>query len=102
MYLVQILLPLYDNSGRRIAAERFAEIRDELTERYGGVTAYLRSPAQGTWKVPTGNIDRDEVVMCEVMVPALDRTWWSRYRAELEKRFAQQEMVVRATPLEKL
>ena len=102
MYLVQLLLPLYDNAGRRFGAEQFAQIRDELTHRYGGVTAYLRSPAQGTWKQDSGEVDRDQVVMCEVMVDTLDREWWSAYRGSLERRFAQREMVVRATPLERL
>ena len=102
MYLVQLLLPLYDNGGRRISPEQFAQIRDELTHRYGGVTAYLRSPAQGTWKQGSGEVGRDEIVMCEVMVQDLDRDWWSAYRSTLERRFGQQEMVVRATPLERL
>jgi hypothetical protein len=102
MYLVQLLLPLYDNSGRPVPHERFAQVRDELTDRFGGATAYLRSPAQGTWKVGSGGVDRDEVVMCEVMVDALERGWWSEYRAELEQRFGQQELVVRASALERL
>jgi hypothetical protein len=102
MYLVQLLLPLYDNAGRRVPHERFAQVRDELTDRFGGVTAYLRSPAQGTWKVESGAVDRDEVVMCEVMVDALEREWWSAYRATLEQRFGQQELVVRASALERL
>ena len=102
MYLVQLLLPLYDNAGRRVPHERFAQVRDELTDRFGGVTAYLRSPAQGTWKVESGDVDRDEVVMCEVMVEALERGWWSSYRAMLEQRFGQQELVVRVSAIERL
>jgi hypothetical protein len=102
MYLVQLLLPLYDNAGRRVPHERFAQVRDELTDRFGGVTAYLRSPAQGTWKVESGDVDRDEVVMCEVMVETLERGWWSSYRAMLEERFDQQELVVRASAIERL
>jgi len=102
VHLVQLLLPLYDNAGRRMPQHYFAELRDELTERFGGVTAFLRSPAQGTWKEGTGEVDRDEVVMCEVMVEELDRAWWSSYRAHLETRFGQRELVVRAFPLERL
>jgi hypothetical protein len=102
VYLVQLLLPLYDNAGRRHPHEQFARVRDELTARYGGVTAYLRSPAQGTWTAASGEIDRDEVVMCEVMVGNLDRPWWANYRQALERRFGQEELVVRATPLERL
>ena len=102
MFLVQLLLPLYDNSGRRVPHERFAQLRDELTERYGGITAFLRSPAQGAWKEVNGEVDLDEVVMCEVMVQTLDRTWWDGYRRMLEERFGQRELVVRASPMERL
>jgi hypothetical protein len=42
------------------------------------------------------------MVMCEVMVDELDRAWWSAYRTKLEHRFRQDELVVRASTLEKL
>jgi len=102
MMLVQLLLPLYDNAGQRVPRERFAELRDELTAKYGGVTAFLRSPAQGTWKEGSGTVDLDEIVMCEVMVESLDRAWWSEYRSELEQRFGQRELIARALPIERL
>ena len=102
MFLVQLLLPLYENSGRRVPHERFTEVRDELTDRFGGVTAFLRSPALGSWKQDDGEIDRDEVVMCEVMVDPLERAWWADYRKTLERRFGQHELVVRALPAESL
>lgn len=102
MFLVQLLLPLYDNSGRRVPHETFARVRDELTERYGGVTAFLRSPAQGTWKEEGGGVDRDEIVMVEVMVEALDAAWWESYRSRLEAQFGQQELVIRATEARRL
>jgi len=102
MFLVQMLLPLYDASGEKFPQEHFSEVREELTHRFGGMTAYLRSPADGTWREPGGGIDRDEMVMCEVMVEELDRAWWSTYRKQLERRFDQAELVIRASALEKL
>jgi hypothetical protein len=102
MFLVQLLLPLYDNAGRRLPHELFAQLRNELTERYGGVTAFFRSPAQGTWKEESGAVDVDEIVMCEVMVQVLDRVWWAAYRKALEERFAQRELIVRAVELQRL
>jgi hypothetical protein len=102
MFLVQLLLPLYDNAGRRLPLELFAQLRNELTERYGGVTAFFRSPAQGTWKQESGAVDVDEMVMCEVMVDVLDRAWWRGYRKVLEGRFAQRELIVRALSLERI
>jgi hypothetical protein len=51
---------------------------------FGGVTAFLRSPALGLWKTDD-DVTRDEVVMFEVMSPDLDEQWWLEYRKKLEK-----------------
>jgi hypothetical protein len=102
MYLVQLLLPLYDKGGQRVPRERFAQLRDELTEKYGGVTAFFRSPAQGTWKEESGAVDVDEIVMCEVMVDEVDRAWWSEYREMLEERFGQRELIARVVSIDRL
>jgi hypothetical protein len=102
MHLVQILLPLYDNGGDPFGRAPFDRVRDELTERFGGVTAYLRSPAEGAWREPDGDVARDDVAILEVMAERLERAWWAEYREELERRFRQDEVVVRATPVERL
>ena len=101
-FLVQLLLPVYDRSGDRLPNALFARVMDELTDRHGGVTAYLRSPAEGSWVEGGGTVEKDEVVMFEVMIDHLDRDWWSRYRETLEQRFDQEELVVRATAMERL
>ena len=101
-HLVQVLLPLRAGDGTDVPAERFAEVRGELTERFGGVTAYTRSPATGLWKRSDADVQRDQVVMIEVVVDVFDRDWWSQYRARLEQRFGQQEIHARATPIERI
>lgn len=101
MHLVQILLPLYDNHGRMFATDHFDRVRDELTEAFGGVTAYRRSPAEGLWK-QDGAINRDEVIIFEVMAEELDNSWWHHYREELAARFSQQELVIRAIGMVRL
>jgi hypothetical protein len=58
-YLVQILLPIYDNQGSKLASEFYSRVRSELTERFGGLTAYTRAPAEGLWGIG------DEVRMME-------------------------------------
>ena len=50
MHLVQILLPLWDNEGRRLPRALYAELARELTERFGGLTAHTRAPAEGLWR----------------------------------------------------
>ena len=102
MHLVQALLPVVDDAGERFDDSVFDTVRRELTDRFGGVTAFMRSPAVGLWKKPSGAIDRDEVVTVEVMVDGLDRQWWRGYRDELARRFRQEALVVRAIALESL
>jgi hypothetical protein len=102
MFLIQFLLPTRDNAGQPFAKNEFDRVRHELTERFGGVTAYLRSPAVGLWADDAGSIRRDDLAIFEVMVEALDRAWWRQYRDQLEQRFEQDEVVVRATSFERL
>ena len=98
-FLVQLLLPLFDNTGQPVRRERFEQVRASLVERFGGLTAYSRAPAKGLWKDDMGNTDdtvQDEIVVYEVMLDELDLAWWSRYRQELEIAFGQKELIVRA------
>lgn len=102
MHLVQLLLPLRDNEGKPVPRAMLDEVRHALTERFGGVTAHLRAPAAGAWKDGEGDVARDDVVIVEVMADEIDRAWWVDYRRALEARFRQDELVVRATPIERL
>ena len=100
-HLVQILLPLQTQSGVAVAPEQFARVRVELTEKFGGVTASSRSPATGLWKREEDNaIERDQVIMVEVVTENLDRAWWDKYRQQLETRFGQEVIHARALPME--
>jgi len=100
--LVQLFLPLRDNEGVPYPRQLFDELRTELTDLHGGVTAYLHAPAAGAWEDDEGAVQRDQVVLVEVMADRLDPAWWTRYRGELEQRFGQEEILVRAFPVERL
>jgi hypothetical protein len=102
MHLIQLLLPLYDNRKRRFPRSYFNSIRDALTEKFGGVTAFVRSPAVGLWKESQDQISRDDVVMFEVMAGELDRPWWRERRKILEKQFRQDQILIRAIGVEPL
>ena len=95
-FLVQLILPAYDDDARPLGAAASQELRRELTERFGGMTAYTRAPAEGTWEDPSGRTHRDDVVIVEVMTETLDRDWWRRYSTELAARFHQEQVAVRA------
>jgi hypothetical protein len=98
MHLVQVLLPLYDNGGDAFGQRFFADVRLELTEQFGGVTAFTRAPASGLWKDDDGTVARDDIVVYEVMADELDEAWWARYRETLRRRFEQEELVIRVMP----
>lgn len=102
MYLIQLLLPLHDNDKQAFPADYFGIVRRTLTERFGGVTAFLRSPAVGVWKEGGEELTRDEVVMFEVISSELDRDWWTRYRIELQNRFSQDELLIWASKITRL
>jgi hypothetical protein len=101
VHVVEIFLPLSDNDGRRFDRALFARVREELVERFGGLTAFTRSPAEGIWDEAEGR-SQDEIVIFEVMADRLERYWWTEYRKELERRFAQDEIVVRSREVERL
>jgi len=94
-HVVQILLPAYDNAGRRFPTEHYNDVRTKLTDRFGGLTSYSRAPAEGLWDSGS-TVKRDDIVVVEVMVESLDRTWWKNYRSELEQLFRQDQIVIRA------
>jgi hypothetical protein len=97
--LIQILLPITDNYGRRFDPTLFDEIERGLTERFGGVTAFARSPARGRWQ-DGGKTQQDEVVVLEVMTEAFDPEWWRRFRSNLEQRLLQEAIIMRAQDVE--
>jgi hypothetical protein len=101
-HLIQILLPIHFCDGSNVPAEMFLRVRAELTEAFGGVTAYTRSPATGLWKRAADEVERDQVIMIEVVSDLLDRDWWARYRESLEQRFGQEEVHARALAIERI
>ena len=101
MYLIEMLLPVRDQIGRPFGPSLYQNLRDELTERFGGVTAFSRAPAEGETKAGRERV-HDDIVVFEVMTAQLDKKWWRQYRGKLEKTFEQDEIVVRASSFEKL
>jgi hypothetical protein len=102
MHLVQLLLPLHDNHKQAFPSAYFNKVREDLTNRFGGVTAFVRSPAVGLWKENSAEINRDEVVMFEVLTEQLDKDWWADYRKQLQDRFRQEELLVWASNITRL
>lgn len=101
MHLVEILVPLRDNHGVPLPEDRFSALSATLADRFGGLTAFTRAPADGFW-TDGGESVREDVVVFEVMIEELDRAWWSEFRQHLEESFRQEEIVIRAHEIERL
>ncbi|MBA1279615.1 MULTISPECIES: hypothetical protein [Pseudomonadaceae] len=102
MHLIQLLLPLYDNDGQALPKSLFAEVRDELMQQFGGLTAHTRAPVNGLWLEDDNAAVRDDLIIYEVLAPELNRSWWSDYRTSLETRFRQEQVLIQAHPVERL
>jgi len=95
MHLVQLLLPLADNAGSPFPDDVLEDIQTELSQRFGGLTAYSRAPAKGVW-TQSGGQQVDDIVVVEVMTQTLDEGWWREFRRRLEERLGQEMLVIRA------
>jgi len=102
--LIQLLLPTTIPTGTasQDAGGALSETRRELAETFEGLTAYVRSPAKGTWTATDGHTEQDDVVMVEVVTDRFDREWWRTYADRLATRFGQEAVHVRAIPIELL
>jgi len=75
----------------------YLKVRDELTEKFGGITTFVRSPAEGLWKEGQSSTVRDEIVIYEIMAKELNRVWWKGFREQLELLFRQESIIVRTS-----
>jgi hypothetical protein len=100
MHLVEIFLPLFDSIGDRFMRVDYQVIENELTERYGGITAYPRTPASGLWKDSEDETQNDQLVVYEVLLKEVDTVWWHEYRRKLELVFRQEKILVRVHEVE--
>ena len=102
MQLVQIFLPLYDNNEQLFAKSLYDDLRNKLKDRFGGITFYRNTPAEGLWKDETGKTNYDELIIAEVMVKDLDKEWWKQFKRNLTQIFRQDEILIRCVLFEKL
>jgi hypothetical protein len=80
----------------RFAREDFDRVKEELAGRFEGVTAYLQAPAEGLWRQGVESSNDD---IFEVMVEEIDLGDWCNRRAELERRFRQDKVIIRYMPM---
>jgi hypothetical protein len=93
--LFQILLPLYDNKGVLFPQDFYRHVSLELTERFGGLTAYSRSPATGFWKDSQDELNVDQIIVYEVIAEKMDKKYWKSLKEILKAQFKQEDIIIR-------
>jgi hypothetical protein len=58
--------PKAPGHGRPISKDWFDGFLEELTDKFGGATSFLRAPGQGIWQ-SGGTTEKDSIVVVEVM-----------------------------------
>jgi hypothetical protein len=97
-----MLLPTRSSGGSAFSDELIRRTREELLDRFGGLTAYVRAPAAGVWTSPEGEVEADSVVLIEMLSDVFDRPWWRAYAETLKRRFDQESIHIRANDVELL
>lgn len=95
-HIIEIFLPLRDNDGLSFPDATYELEKKLLLEKFGGVTVYMRAPAQGLW-AKDGDITVDTIVIFEIMTDDIDTEWWQTHRLKLQDTFAQEQILIRAT-----
>lgn len=100
-HLVQILLPIEIGNGQPLGKDWFDGFLEELTEKFGGATSFLRASGQGLWQIGRGT-KKDSIAVVEIMVERLDNAFWRSLRERLERELEQKEIVIRAQEITRL
>jgi hypothetical protein len=96
MRLVELFLP----ADAKFAPTR-RSLADELSRRFGGMTAFNRTPAQGLFEQGSERVE-DEIIIFEVMTDDFEQEWWRALRARLERVFEQDAILIRVSIIEKV
>jgi inorganic pyrophosphatase len=91
-YRVELMLPAEASNGKPFPPAYFSQLKTQLTEKFGGLTCYTRSPL-GYWK-DKGKIINQALVVYEILTRELDQSYWQKLKEKLEKKFHQQEILI--------
>lgn len=99
MHLIELFLPLYDSQGNRFPEKIFADLKNELTEKFGGLTIHSKAPATGLWKPANDKPIKDTIVIYEIMTDNIDEDDWQRWKKQLQNDLEQDEIMIRSTQI---
>lgn len=99
MHLIELFLPLYDSEGNRFPEKIFSDLKNDLTDAFGGLTIHSKAPATGLWKPENDEPVKDTIVIYEVMTENLDEDYWQECKKHLQNGLQQDEIMIRSTQI---
>ncbi|WP_407429657.1 hypothetical protein [Arcticibacter sp.] len=97
MHLIELFLPLYDSGGHPFPEKIFSDLKDELTNAFGGLTIHSKAPATGLWKPENDKPVKDTIIIYEIMTEHLDEEYWQKRKKQLQDDLQQDEIMIRST-----
>jgi inorganic pyrophosphatase len=93
--LIQLFLPVESNDGKPFPKQYFDRVKESLIKKFNGVSMFVNSPVNGMWEDQDKDIQKDKLVVYEVMADMIELSYWEKYKKDLEKQFKQDVIVVR-------
>lgn len=98
----EILLPLQFNDGRPVPDELLYETREELHDRFEGVS-WFPQPIQGVWSHEGTRYEDSSIrLIVDVEDNIENRQFFVEYKPILLKRFDQLEIYIVSYPIERV
>lgn len=96
----EILLPLAHNDGRPVDENVLEQTREELVQRFGGLSAFPQS-VLGIWVYDDQRYeDASMMLTIDVEDSAENRQWLSGFKQVLLERFEQLEIYIVSYPVD--
>ncbi len=89
-FITQVLLPKFDNLGRRLERSHFSGFHSRMIRRYGGWTR--KGQAEGAWLSPSGQLFTDEHWVYEIGHSRRDLNFWLAEKERLKSEFDQEDI----------
>ncbi|MES2454784.1 MAG: inorganic diphosphatase [Bacteroidota bacterium] len=100
--LIQLVVPVYDPKGKRFPKRHYSQLHSQLTDKFGGLTVYRRSPAKGFWKQDEGQTVKEKILVYEVMAANVELDFWQKLKASLLKKFEQDELLITSSKISRV
>jgi inorganic pyrophosphatase len=100
--LIHFPLPLYKQDGKKFPSNYYTTLHQKLVKKFGGLTVYSRSPAEGFWQADDKKVIKEDMLVHEVMASEVDELFWQKLKSSLMKKFEQQDVIITCSRISRI